>query len=364
MSNLGDDELALILNWVYDHNDRKSCTLVSKQWLRVEGQTRSFIRILELDDLQSFLPRFPNLLHLESQLLITNSHLQFIARMCPKIEFLNFNLKPSRVDEYFHGLDEFPDFSDFGDNGVRSLAKGCCNLTKVLLRRRKNVANHGVITLVNLAQNLTTLDLGWCNSIGDQSLEAIGGLHFIRVLNLEGCSLITDRGLGFLANGSSSRSLKKLILADCDRVTDFGVSLLQGMCCLEELNLAECGPKVTDNGGMVVASIPSLKRLNLSWLINVSDITLVAIAENCEELVALVLTGCEMITGAGVRAFANHERLESLVLASCYSICGDDVEMVLKCKTLKQIVLDKGLRMWIPARTQENISRSCQLHWR
>jgi F-box/leucine-rich repeat protein 2/20 len=167
-----------------------------------------------------------------------------------------------------------------------------------------------------------------------------------------------------LATGSSSRTLKRLVLAECDRLTDFGVSLLQGMCCLEELNLAECGPKVTDNGGMAVASIASLKRMNLSWLINVSDITLIAIAGNCRNLVALDLTGCEMITGAGIRALGYHECLESLVLVSCYNICGDDVDMVLKCKSLRSIVLDKGLKMWIPMRMQENISRFCQLHWR
>jgi len=360
MSKLGDDELALIISWVIDQNDRQSFSLVCKQWLNVEGQTRLSIRVFEPELLHKFLPRFPNLLTFESSKRITNNHLEFIANTCPKLEFLN--LKQQSVES--QKLDEFDDLLDFDDVGVLAIANGCCKLCEVLFRRRRRVGNVGVISLVKCAQSLSVLDLGRCSLINDSSLEAIGCMNSIRALNLEGCSLVTDKGLTFLATGSSSRTLKRLVLAECDRLTDFGVSLLQGMCCLEELNLAECGPKVTDNGGMAVASIASLKRMNLSWLINVSDITLVAIAGNCSNLVALDLTGCEMITGAGIRALGYHECLESLVLASCYNICGDDVDMVLKCKSLRSIVLDKGLKMWIPMRMQENISRFCQLHWR
>ncbi|CAK7353192.1 unnamed protein product [Dovyalis caffra] len=293
---------------------------------------------------------------------ITNTHLEFIAKTCPKLEFLNLNLKQLSVES--QNSDGFDEVLDFDDVGVLAIANGCCKLCEVLFRRRKRVGNVGIISLVKCAQSLSVLDLGRCNLINDSSLEAIGCMILIRVLNLEGCSLITDKGLAFLATGSSSRTLKRLVLAECDRVTDFGVSLLQGMCSLEELNLAECGPKVTDDGVIAVASIASLKRLNLSWLINVSDITLVAIAEKCRNLVALDLTGCEMITGAGIRAFGYHQCLDSLVMASCYNICGDDVDMVLKCRSLRSIVLDRGLRMWIPMRMQENISRFCQLHWR
>ncbi|KAJ4825085.1 hypothetical protein Tsubulata_035200 [Turnera subulata] len=361
MSVLGDDEVSLILNWVHDQSHRKSCSLVCKQWLRLEGQARSSIRVLDPDLLLSFLPRFPNLLSFELSGLITNTHLEFIAKTCPKLEFLNLNLKSPRGGE---NNDGFCEFSDIDDAGVVALASQCCKLSKVFLRRRQRVGDVGVVNLVNCARNLSSLDLGRCVLVSDQSLEAIGGLGSIRVLNLQACSLITDRGLACLATGCCSRTLKKLVLAECDRVTDSGVSLLQMIRCLEELNLAECGPKVTDNAGLAIASIPCLQRLNLSWLINLSDITVAAIAENCRDMVALDLTGCEMITGAGIRAFAYHKCLESLVLASCCNIRGDDVDMVLKCKSLRYIVLDKGLKMWIPPSMQESISRFCQLNWR
>ncbi|KAJ6330171.1 hypothetical protein OIU76_008904 [Salix suchowensis] len=287
MSELGDDELALIISWVIDQNDRKSFSQVCKQWLNVESQTRLSIRVFEPELLHKFLPRFPNLLTFECSKRITNNHLEIIATTCPKLEFLN--LKQQSVES--QNLVGFDDISDFDDVGVLAIANGCCKLCKVLFRRRMRVGNVGVISLVKCAQSLGVLDMGRCSLINDSSLEAIGCMDSIRALNLDGYSLITDKGLAFLATGSSSRTLKRLVLAECDRLTDFGVSLLQGMCCLEELNLAEY-------------------------------ITLVAISENCRNLIALDLTGCEMITGAGIRAFGYHECLRIISVGFMKTLAG------------------------------------------
>ena len=80
MSTLGDDELSLILNRINDSNDRNSFSLVCKRWLRVEGQTRLSIRVIELDSFQSFLPKFPNLCSFESTRFLSNAHLQFVVK--------------------------------------------------------------------------------------------------------------------------------------------------------------------------------------------------------------------------------------------------------------------------------------------
>ncbi|XVE53743.1 hypothetical protein DITRI_Ditri03aG0027300 [Diplodiscus trichospermus] len=362
MSRLGDDELSLVLKWVHDQNDRKSFSPVCKQWLRVEGLSRLSIRVLEPDLIPNFTPRFPNLLLFETPMLISDSHLEFVAKTCPSLQVVNLNIR--KTCEKFDEVGENYGFEDVGNDGISALANGCGNLSKVLLRKRKNVGNVAVISLVKFLPNLTTLDFGRCNLVDDQAVEAIGCSNSIRVLNLEACLLVTDRGLAVLATGHISKTLKKLVLAECDRITDSGVSMLKHICCLEELNLAECGPKITDSGGVVVSSILGLKKLNLAWLINLSDVTVIAIAENCVNLVAIDLTGCESVTGVGVKAFGNHEYLEYLVLASCYNICLDDLNVVLRCRSLRDIVPDKGLRMWIPMAMQESISSFCLLHWR
>ncbi|XP_041019287.1 F-box/LRR-repeat protein 4-like [Juglans microcarpa x Juglans regia] len=361
MSTLGDDEVGLILDWVDDPYARKSLSVVCKQWLRVEGLTRLSIRVLDLDSFRGFIPGFSNLVTFACSRRITDDDLRFLAQTCPKIEALNLNLKPPRENS-----DEFDQpCDDVGDDGLCALAIGCRKLSKVLLRRRKNIGDVGVVSLINLASTLTNLDLGWCNLITDQALAAIGETSSITILNLERCSLITDGGLTSLATMALSRSLKKLVLAECDQITDNGVSLLQQMYCLEELNMAECGPKITDIGGVAIATIQTLKRLNFSWLINVSDPTLFALAENCQKLVAVDFTGCELITGAGIRAFSNHTCLETLVFPSCYNIGVHDLEnVVLGCRSLRCVVLDKRLKTWLTPMMQEYISIFCDLYWR
>ncbi|XP_059639105.1 uncharacterized protein LOC132281418 [Cornus florida] len=360
MDRFGDDVLGLILNWVDNPNDRKSFSEVCKHWYKVEGLHRSSLQVFEPNLLPNFLPRFPNLVSLKSIKVITNTQIKFIAKTCPNIEVLNLNYKRTH-----DGFRDIPAWDDVDGYGICEIAMGCPNLAELYLRRRCQVRNFGVISIVNLARNLTTLDLAGCNRIADEALKAIGNANSLQVLSLQGCWLITDMGLALLASGSLSRTLRKLVIAECDRITDIGVLHLREMCCLEELNLADCGAKVTDIGGVAIAAMQTLKTLHLPWLINISDATVISLAQNCLNLMAVDLTGCELITGDGIRAFANHKSLEILVLASCHNFKGDDVlEMVLGCRTLRHIMLDERMRMWIPVTMQENISKFCMLEWR
>ncbi|CAK9188460.1 unnamed protein product [Ilex paraguariensis] len=366
MEILGDDNiLALIFQWVDDPDHRKSFSLVCKQWLMVEGFTRLSLRVFEPHLLSTFLPRFPNLLLFQSSEVISSFYIEFVARTCPKLEVLDINYK-EKNDDCDECEDNLLGLVDVDDNGICAIAMCCSNLSKVFLRRRSRIGNVGVVSLVNLLHNLTILDLGWCSGITDEALEAIGvAANSLITLNLQGCCLITDVGLASLTKGSLSRTLKKLVIADCDRITDVGVLHLKQMYCLEQLNLEECGSKVTDTGGMAISEIETLKRLKLSWLMNITDVTLIALAQNCQNLVLLDLKGCEFVTGNGIRAFMGHEALEMLVLVGCDNVVGDDLEqIVLGCRTLRYIALDKRLRSWIPLTMQQKISKSCSLDWK
>ncbi|KAK4388822.1 hypothetical protein Sango_2219200 [Sesamum angolense] len=357
MERLGDDLLSLIFSEIDDHNDRKSLSQVCKQWLRVEGLQRSSLQVFEPDLLPNFLPRFPNLIKFQASAEISNSLIQFVANTCPRIQVLNLNYREKR-DFYC----EYEEKDDFDDEGLGDIAKRCCDLEAIVLKRRSGIGNRGVASLGEFSRNLRTLDLGRCWKVSDEALDSIGCLNHLERLDLQGCWLITDVGLAFLAQASLCNSLKRLNLAECDQITDSGLIYLKKMGCLEELNLAECGPNVTDIGcEMAVAAIWTLKRLNLSWLVNVSDATLVALAQNCKHLEVLDLTGCELVTGSGICALSSHDSLKELVLIHCgYGFTGYDLEeLVLGCASLECIVLDQRLRIWIPQSLQEN----CVLDW-
>ena len=98
MSTLGDDELSLIFHWINDSNGKNSFPLVCKRWLRVEGETRLSIWVIEPNCLQSFLSRFPNLCSFELIRFLSNAHPQFVAKTLPKMQIFNVNLKQKRQD--------------------------------------------------------------------------------------------------------------------------------------------------------------------------------------------------------------------------------------------------------------------------
>lgn len=115
-----------------------------------------------------------------------------------------------------------------------------------------------------------------------------------------------------MANVSSSKTLTELVLANCWEISDVGISLLVNMCCLEKLSLASSGKQVTNVGGLAISRIQTLKKLNLSGPEKVSNRTVLALGENCLNLEVLDVTGCELVTGAGIRALSSHKSLQCL----------------------------------------------------
>ncbi|KAI7890812.1 uncharacterized protein EV154DRAFT_510266 [Mucor mucedo] len=99
-------------------------------------------------------------------------------------------------------------------------------------------------------------------------------------LNLSDSQLITDEGLRCLAGYSS---IKVLILQNCRKITDIGLSYLKSACHqLETLHLGGCN-LISDNGiiGLVTASGNTIRRINLSDCSHVTGSTIHAIAGVC-----------------------------------------------------------------------------------
>ncbi|XP_062029011.1 F-box/LRR-repeat protein 3-like [Rosa rugosa] len=332
ISVLSDDLLGLILNHVPNKDDRKSFSEVCKQWLRVEGLNRSSLCFDKPEIPLAALTRFPNLVHFETWKLTTDTDLKFIAQTCPQIEVTNYGS---------HFL---------GRKGLWALGNGCPRLSKVSLFGNR-IGNAAVFALVNSAHSLTSLEFR-CNCfISDPVLRAIGSATYITTLEFTSCCNITDLGLGFLANGCVSKTLKRLVLEEIKGITDTGVELLRKMCSLEQLNvsyrLSNHWPqlKITDIGGVAISAIQTLKELRLC-LEGISDATIVALAENCINLEILDLKGCHEVRGDGIRAFSSHKCLKHLVLLGLGDFDLSDVESIaLGCPLLESVVVDLSLRL-------------------
>ncbi|KAK9060223.1 hypothetical protein SSX86_020927 [Deinandra increscens subsp. villosa] len=346
MEPLGDDELLYIFDKIPCYiEDKPLFAQVSKQFMKVACVRLHRLRSCFPDMLFDILPSSPNMRRFSCSKPLSNTHLKLLAHSCPKLELLGIGSAQDHDPSSEPG--EFD--SDFDDDGLRAVGNSCSHLSEVSLSRRLHVGDAGIVSLVTSSKNLIKLNLEGCIRVTDESLKAIGesGIHN---LNLEECCLITDLGLEYLAVGDLKKCLQHLNLSKCDRISDNGVIHLKQMVGLTHLNLSKCGVHVTDAGiAALLSQLTNIEILDLSWLINVADISLLAIGSKCLKLKEINLNGCEAISAEGLRAFSGHQTLKRLTLFSCYNFSWEDVESVaLTCVGLKYLGLMKSIKTPMP----------------
>lgn len=213
---------------------------------------------------------------------LTNSHMKLLAQSCDMLDNLNLGLKEQ--------CDFYRDFDfDFDDDGLCALANSCRNLCKVQLTYRLHVGDVGVESLVRSCKNLTVLNLSGCVNVTDELLKVIGEECYLHDLVLDGCYLITDLGLKYLMNGDLKYHLGTLDLGECDKISDDGIRCLKDIVNLKNLNLCECGNNVADFGIVdLLSEQPNIKILDLSWLKNISDVSLSVIGSKCLKLESII----------------------------------------------------------------------------
>lgn len=368
MDNLNDDVLALMLEKVEGSQHRRSCAQVNRQWLRIEGVTRRHLRILSPELAVRSIHRYPSITSLEGIQGMRDADLAAVSRHCPSLQVLNLALpRPQHATEdYCYSLANPGDEYDvITDEGLEAVANGCSNLKNLKLRWRLKVGDHGLTALAKKCLFLEHVDLSFCKGITDDSLKALSSLSGLKTLILRGCWQFGDVGLGYLASGPSKTSLDNLFLRDCGHLTDLALQKLQTCSSLTTLCLAECGPRFTDFGLSSLGLIPALTNLDLSWLSNLTDHTIVTLVEGCANLRSLVLTGCEFVTDVGVASLSHCEMLESLDISQCPGICGTDIEaLAVGCLLLQSLVLSHNLRCWISKDVMDHLyCRGCTLRW-
>lgn len=239
-----------------------------------------------------------------------------------------------------------------GPKGLRALGDWCPQLATLVFEGIYLVGDVGLNAFLNSSRNLRRLCLFDNYIISDQAFRAIASSS-ISSLELCSCYEISDVGLGFLANGSISKTLMKLIIECCERITDAGIQHLVKMSCLEHLELTYRPYRpfdrvgVTDVGGEAISRIQSLRELRLNDVRGFSDATVVALAENCPNLEVLALCCGQKnggVTAAGIRALSSHQCLKHLALFDVRNLGESDVmRIVFGCPSLESLVVDESL---------------------
>lgn len=194
-------------------------------------------------------------------------------------------------------------------------------------------------------------DLSGCNQITDFGLEHLNRLRDLRVLNLDGCVFLTDKGIKKLK--PLAEKLEALSLAGLVQLTNAGLlEFVQSCQYLKLFNINNCGnityelvyivantntrlatlnissTQISDDGLSQLATVVSKKHLtslDLSFCRDITDFGIICLSESCPNLRRLNLCGLSRITGEGLRHICSKcWYLEDLALEDLF-LLDDDV---------------------------------------
>nr|GEX50209.1 hypothetical protein [Tanacetum cinerariifolium] len=341
MERLGEDEISSIFERISEDDDKDSFFVVCKKFFKVTSFHFQWLHNKLPDLLYDMLIASPKMVSFECHKPLSNNHMKLIADSCPNLKNLMLSIEQN--------LDPKDGKLEFNDVGLLAVADACSHLVYVDVSKRLRFKEIGIGSLVRSCKNLRTLILTGCVNVTDKSLKIIAEATCLNALNLRGCYLISDLGLEYLANGDLKNCLHTLYLSECDRITDNGIIHLKKLVTLSSLSFLLCGDEITDYGIVALCELPNIKSLNLDFLINITDISLLEIGRKYLNIMSISFSGCKRITRVGLHAFSGHPYLSELRLFSCYKISWEDVQSIaLTLPSLSVIRLSRNTKKQMP----------------
>ncbi|KAK2841945.1 hypothetical protein Q5P01_012145 [Channa striata] len=177
-------------------------------------------------------------------------------------------------------------------------------LEELCLHGCKELTDYSVEVLVKHQPNLQRLDLSACTELTSRSVEAIArGLKSLTHLSLSRDWRITEKGLADLL---SVPSLTSLDVSECLHIS--GTEMVKGLTAsdatraqLERLYLRSCA-YIRDLAVFSLTKLlgETLCELDLTSCVNVTDLSVCAIATYLQRLVVLRLGWCKEVTDWGL----------------------------------------------------------------
>jgi Leucine Rich Repeat. len=199
--------------------------------------------------------------------------------------------------------------SQITEIGLSHLVQRCCKLQILNLSQCCGISGNGFAVLGQYASGLLKLSLSGCGQITSYSLLAIfQGCKMLTDLDLS-LSAVTDKEISVL--GTSCRDIKVLNLKGCVRVSDYGVlGLSKGLCNLTNFTISrnDMVTSITDVSLLAISEdCQCLKIIDLSGCQMLTDISLCWLAKGCKYLQQLNLTNCSKVTNAGIQYLGEGE---------------------------------------------------------
>lgn len=276
--------------------------------------------------------------------------LMFISSHLPHLTAVNFShcekfndATAESVLKRFTDLQKLnlSDCPHVGPNTIRCLVKyHKATLTELNLAGC-NLIDYNCITLLAQGmERLTSLNLRRCPKVRDVVLTNLAESPLrLRSLAIGGFQCgIWDYGLRALAMNQTS--LKELDISWCVDVTNFGlIEIASRLRELTSLNLTDCS-KITDNGVVQAATrLKNLRILQLSMCTEITNVSLAAIEVHLPDLEVLSLARCSRLKEFGLISLLQHLRkLRSLNLTNCPAVSDKVVvALALNCPLLESL---------------------------
>lgn len=242
---------------------------------KVSFPVGSFVRVLDIDSILGSSDKFGD------------HDLKAILDVCPEVTRLNLS-NCAITDTALM---------------MMSVSNAAKNLISLNLSGCADISDLGIKVLSQACPKLESINLKNCINITDQAIVSLGyNCNNLQRLRLNGCEKLTDECLVTIAN--YNLKLRWLDVGLCSGIGDEGVSAIVGSCQhLQWLDLSRPSPKSSTN-----ARLESIVDLGYTSQ-NITDETIIKIAENCRELELVDLSYCTAITDDGLLALANNAKL-------------------------------------------------------
>ena len=274
---------------------------------------------------------------------VTAETLSIVARLAPSLLGLNLHncrqiddtamaaLRPCRMLATLN-----LEGTAVTDRGVLALRQSNAYLTDL------NVSGSGVTDaaltmLMEGCKRLAVLSLRRCHSVTDKGLEAIGTAMKVhkamRELDISGCRRVSDRGM--LAMIASARDMTVLKAAECPGLSDLFLmayaSRASSFVRLRHIDLT--GVRIHDSGlGWLSQTAEYLTEVNLTRCADISEVGLRLLANHrgCRLLRVLRISGCSLMTDAGLAGFLRLKGalLQELDISGCSELTNPSMQAI------------------------------------
>ncbi|KAK4139806.1 SCF E3 ubiquitin ligase complex F-box protein grrA [Dichotomopilus funicola] len=245
---------------------------------------------------------------------ITEASIDAISENCPRLQGLNISGCQKISNESLVRLAhrcrhlkrlKLNDCIQLQDSAVLAFAENCPNILEIDLQQCREIGNEPVTALFTKGNALRELRLSNCELIDDSaflSLPSNRQYEHLRILDLTFSAGITDHGLERIidvaprlrnlvlqkcrnltdaaayAISKLGKNLHFLHLGHCQNITDDGVKRLVSMCNRIRYIDLGCCSQLTDDSVTRLATLPKLKRIGLVKCANITDASVIALA--------------------------------------------------------------------------------------